>query len=93
MLKIPFQHFQIEYLEVYQPNEAEKEDATLYARNVRAKMALSLEIPIVNKRLEDGKSLLASKEVLNNIIIEDDFVPKKTMYNYVDFTGNLGLVS
>lgn len=49
-------------------------------------------IPVIDLRLEDGKLSVGSKEELH-VVIEEDIIldPHKLGYNYVDFTGNLGL--
>jgi hypothetical protein len=84
----------VEYLDVYKPNEKEIQDPMLYAQNVRKVMANSLGIPIVNRRLEDGKALMASRNTLHNVVIDDELEQvKKRRFNYVDFTGNLNLLS
>ena len=37
---------EVEYLPVYYPSEEEKKNPALYSRNVRAKMATALNIPV-----------------------------------------------
>ncbi|KRZ26131.1 Lysophosphatidylcholine acyltransferase 1 [Trichinella pseudospiralis] len=50
-------NLEIEFLPVYVPNEAEKGDANLYARNVRAVMARCLQIPTDDYYVEDARYL------------------------------------
>ncbi|KRZ60356.1 Lysophosphatidylcholine acyltransferase 1, partial [Trichinella nativa] len=50
-------NLEIEFLPVYVPNEAEKGDANLYARNVRAVMARCLQIPTDDYYVEDARFL------------------------------------
>ena len=45
--------FQIEYLPVYHPTEAEKLDARLFADNVRSVMAMHLNVPLSERKVED----------------------------------------
>jgi len=40
----PFNHVQVEFMPVYEPNEAEKTDPELFAKNVQTSMAASLGI-------------------------------------------------
>ncbi|CAC5357379.1 LPCAT1_2 [Mytilus coruscus] len=44
---------ELEFLPVYNPNEEEKQDPTLYASNVRQKMAESLKIPFTDHTYDD----------------------------------------
>jgi len=44
---------EIEFLPVHIPNEAEKEDALLFAENVRAEMSECLKIPMGDFSIED----------------------------------------
>lgn len=46
-------NLELEFLPVYTPSEAEKQDAKLYARNVRAAMAKKLNIPVSDHTYED----------------------------------------
>jgi hypothetical protein len=45
----------MEFLPVHHPTAEEKNDAKLYARNVRLEMADALQIPTVNLWFEDAK--------------------------------------
>ncbi|CAL8080999.1 unnamed protein product [Orchesella dallaii] len=45
---------EIEYLPVYVPNEAEKNDANLFGENVRRVMSEALQIPMSDYEFEDG---------------------------------------
>ena len=71
-------------------------------------MASALGVPVVDRRLEDGKEAAASRDVLDIVFEDSDldeetdeassetFVkvdPKKLGYSYIDFSGNLGLIS
>ena len=65
-------------------------------------MARSLKIPTVNDKLDDGKKAYAAafakakkaEDRINVVIEEDeDFGGQKIGYSYVDFTGNMTLIS
>ena len=66
---------QIEYLPVYYPSAHEMLDPRAFGRNVREVMASALDIPVVDRRLEDGKeaaaAAAASRDTIN-IIVEDE---------------------
>ena len=49
-------HMSLEWLPVYKPNEAERTEPELYARNVRALLARSLQLPALE--LEYGRNVL-----------------------------------
>ena len=98
---------EVEFLPTYHPSKSEVMDPKLFARNVREVMARNLDVPIVDVRLEDGKSekggsgngkaLARRDSVVNDIHVDvdnddEDFDPKKLGMSYVDFTGNVGLV-
>jgi lysophosphatidylcholine acyltransferase/lyso-PAF acetyltransferase len=51
---------EIEFLPVHRPSEAEKCDATLFARNVRREMAKCLGLPTSEYSLEDAQYLSSS---------------------------------
>ena len=55
----PFTRAEIEFLPVYHPNLAEQKDPKLFASNVRAVMAASLEIPTSEITFEEVKSRYA----------------------------------
>ncbi|XP_072169325.1 lysophosphatidylcholine acyltransferase 2-like [Diadema setosum] len=46
-------NFEIEFLPVYKPSEAEIKDAKLFANNVRSCMAKSLNVPVTDHTYED----------------------------------------
>ncbi|XP_063704083.1 lysophosphatidylcholine acyltransferase isoform X2 [Culicoides brevitarsis] len=52
---------EIEFLPVYTPNEEEKKDARLFARNVQAVMAKSLGVPISDYSFEDCRLMNSAK--------------------------------
>ena len=43
----------MEFLPVYHPNEEEKEDAKLFANNVRLQMATQLNVPVVDRSVSE----------------------------------------
>ena len=60
-LSQPFTRAEMEFLPVYHPNEAEKADAKLYARNVRAVMAEALGVPTSDTTFEEAKAKFGKK--------------------------------
>ncbi|XP_029717425.1 lysophosphatidylcholine acyltransferase isoform X1 [Aedes albopictus] len=54
---------EIEFLPVYHPNEEEKKDPKLYARNVRNLMARELGIPISDYTFDDCKMMTFVKNI------------------------------
>ncbi|KAJ8909590.1 hypothetical protein NQ315_005907 [Exocentrus adspersus] len=62
-LSQPYSNCEIEFLPVYTPNEEEKQDPKLFARNVRAVMAKALNIPVVDYTYDDCKLLTKAKEL------------------------------
>ncbi|ODN04696.1 1-acylglycerophosphocholine O-acyltransferase 1 [Orchesella cincta] len=55
-------NMEIEYLPVYVPNEAEKNDPTLFSENVRKVMSEALQIPMSNYQFEDGMLMGALRD-------------------------------
>ncbi|XP_071176041.1 lysophosphatidylcholine acyltransferase 2-like isoform X3 [Mytilus edulis] len=55
---------ELEFLPVYNPNEEEKQDPTLYASNVRKKMAENLGIPFTDHTYDDVR-LMQKAAMLN----------------------------
>lgn len=53
MLCEPVNYLSCEFLPVYRPSEAERKDAVLFARNVRAVMAARLGCPVTEHSFED----------------------------------------
>ncbi|ODM99013.1 Lysophosphatidylcholine acyltransferase 1 [Orchesella cincta] len=53
---------EVEYLPVYVPSEAEKNDPNLFAENVRSVMSESLRIPMSDYQFEDGTLLSALRD-------------------------------
>ncbi|XP_077982422.1 lysophosphatidylcholine acyltransferase 2-like [Glandiceps talaboti] len=49
---------EIEFLDVYHPNEEEVNDPKLFARNVRAVMAKALDIPVTDHTFEDTRLMV-----------------------------------
>jgi hypothetical protein len=91
--------FQIEYLPVYTPSEAEQSDPRLFADNVRLMMSEALNVATVDQKLEDGKEASGSRETVVEDVETaesdgDNIVDVKNIgYSYVDLTGNLSLVA
>ncbi|KAM8883570.1 lysophosphatidylcholine acyltransferase 1 [Synchiropus picturatus] len=54
-----YTNLEIEFLPVYTPSEAEKENPSLFANNVRKVMAKALELPLIEISLEDRDICLA----------------------------------
>uniref|UniRef100_A0A336MZM7 CSON010732 protein n=1 Tax=Culicoides sonorensis TaxID=179676 RepID=A0A336MZM7_CULSO len=52
---------EIEFLPVYTPNDEEKKDARLYARNVQQVMAKSLGVPVSDYSFEDCRLMNSAK--------------------------------
>ncbi|CAL8096392.1 unnamed protein product [Orchesella dallaii] len=55
-------NIEIEYLPVYEPNEAEKNDPNMFGENVRKYMSEALQIPMSNYQYEDGVLLCALRD-------------------------------
>lgn len=54
---------EIEFMPVYHPNDEEKKDPKLYARNVRNLMAQELGIPISDYTFDDCKLMTFVKNI------------------------------
>ncbi|KPJ10145.1 1-acylglycerophosphocholine O-acyltransferase 1 [Papilio machaon] len=54
---------EIEFLPVYYPNEAEKKDPKLYARNVRDVMARALGVPVLDYTYDDCRLIARAKQL------------------------------
>lgn len=54
---------EIEFLPVYYPNEEEKRNPKLYARNVRDVMARALNIPVMDYTYDDCKLIARAKQL------------------------------
>ncbi|KAL1516731.1 hypothetical protein ABEB36_000599 [Hypothenemus hampei] len=59
----PSSNCEVEFLPVYYPNEEEKRDPKLFANNVRAVMAKSLGVPVVDYTYSDCKMMTKAKEM------------------------------
>ena len=74
----------MEFLPVYHPNKEEKEDAKLFANNVRLRMATRLNVPMVDRSVSEFTSSTWS---VNSALQADkiEFAPPYVL----DFVGNL----
>ncbi|CAH2237530.1 jg9783 [Pararge aegeria aegeria] len=54
---------EIEFLPVYYPNEDEKQDPKLYARNVRDVMAKALGVPVLDYTYDDCRLIAQAKQM------------------------------
>ncbi|XP_052741663.1 lysophosphatidylcholine acyltransferase isoform X1 [Bicyclus anynana] len=54
---------EIEFLPVYYPNEEEKQDPKLYARNVRDVMAKALGVPVLDYTYDDCRLIAQAKQM------------------------------
>ncbi|XP_059082064.1 lysophosphatidylcholine acyltransferase 1-like isoform X1 [Tigriopus californicus] len=83
---------EIEFLPVQIPAGSAAQDPRVFAHKIRQVISDAMGIPVIDLRLEDGKLSVGSRDVLH-VVIEEDIIldPSKLGYNYVDFTGNLGL--
>ncbi|XP_057658346.1 lysophosphatidylcholine acyltransferase isoform X2 [Diorhabda carinulata] len=59
----PYSNCEIEFLPVYTPNEEEKRDSKLFARNVRAVMAKALGVPVIDYSYDDCLLMTRAKEM------------------------------
>ncbi|KRY84354.1 Lysophosphatidylcholine acyltransferase 1 [Trichinella pseudospiralis] len=81
-------NLEIEFLPVYVPNEAEKGDANLYARNVRAVMARCLQIPTDDYYVEDARYLTLHgkgklEEFFDLLNLGEDLHSLQAVWNYL----------
>ena len=79
----------MEYLPVYHPSEEEKEDAMVFANNVRQLMAQELNIPISDWTRENGYILdRALKHKMNPIVADFNYykVSKASNMTYKEMT-------
>lgn len=88
-------------MNVHYPTKEESTNATKYAANVQAEMARNLSIPVVNKRLEDGK-LKAKQRQLSTIDswndvreehIQNGYDLPHNGRNFIDYVGNIHLAA
>ncbi|XP_041454357.1 lysophosphatidylcholine acyltransferase 2-like [Lytechinus variegatus] len=54
-------NLELEFLPVYNPSDREKQDAKLYARNVRAVMAKAYNVPVTDHTYEDTRLMEEAK--------------------------------
>lgn len=62
----PYTNVEIEFLPPYVPNEAERQDPKLYARNVRDVMAKALGVPATDATFEEAKARFGKKKTLRS---------------------------
>ncbi|XP_071959020.1 lysophosphatidylcholine acyltransferase 2-like isoform X2 [Antedon mediterranea] len=53
---------EVEFLPVYKPNEEEKKDAKLFARNVRGVIAKALDLPVTDHTFEDCRLMMEASK-------------------------------
>ncbi len=85
--------FQIEFLPVYKPTEAEIDDPRVYASNVRLRMATRLGIPMVDRSVNEWRpNFEKSTENLSssqNDLREEVLTIERAPAYVVDFVGNM----
>lgn len=78
-------NLEITYLPVYTPNDAEKRDPQLFARNVREKMSDELQVLTTNHTYEDCRLMLKAREYnlpFESGLIEFEKIKDKLNINY-----------
>jgi lysophosphatidylcholine acyltransferase/lyso-PAF acetyltransferase len=78
-------NLEITYLPVYSPNEEEKLDPQLFARNVREKMSDELQVLTTNHTYEDCRLMLKAREYnlpFESGLIEFEKIKEKLNINY-----------
>ncbi|XP_033124679.1 lysophosphatidylcholine acyltransferase 2-like isoform X2 [Anneissia japonica] len=54
---------EVEFLPVYKPNDEEKKDAKLFARNVRDVIAKAMDIPVTDHTFEDCRLMMEASKI------------------------------